>query len=183
MALLGYARVTASHQKLMIQIERLIKAGVRKDYIFTDIMIETTDGCEGLRSLLKLAEKDDVILCTKMDRLCLNIVDMIKFIDICHNKGIAFRFLENGLSTEGVMGQWVVQTLAAIADAERGWMLEQTNRGREMAMVAGVRFGRKPHKETPMAKALIQQGEPYDVVVAKTGISRATYYRLKKQEK
>lgn len=38
------------------------------------------------------------------------------------------------------------QILAAVAEAERERILERTNDGRIAAMAAGVKFGRKPHK-------------------------------------
>jgi DNA invertase Pin-like site-specific DNA recombinase len=52
--------------------------------------------------------KDDVIICTEMDRLGRNTADMIGVVDDCYKKGIAIRFLENGLSTEGTMGKMVI---------------------------------------------------------------------------
>ncbi|ELP8205286.1 recombinase family protein, partial [Escherichia coli] len=78
MALLGYARVSTSHQKLTHQISELKNAGVREDRIFTDMMTGATDEREGLQRLLARAEKDDVIICTKMDRLGRNTADMIR---------------------------------------------------------------------------------------------------------
>lgn len=44
------------------------------------------------------------------------------------------------------MGKMVIQILAAVAEAERERILERTNDGRIAAMAAGVKFGRKPHK-------------------------------------
>ncbi|MCV5445653.1 recombinase family protein, partial [Escherichia coli] len=41
----------------------------------------------------------------------------------------------------------VIQILAAVAEAEREHILERTNDGRLVAMVAGVKFGRKPHQK------------------------------------
>ncbi|WP_413154799.1 recombinase family protein [Bartonella sp. cb54] len=181
MALLGYARVSTNHQKLTLQIAELKKAGVREDRIFTDMMTGSTDQREGLQRLLGRAEKDDMIICTKMDRLGRNTADMIHIINICHKKGIALRFLENGLSTEGTMGKMVIQILAAVAEAERARILERTNDGRTAAMEAGIKFGRKPHPKTEMALLLIKQGLSPKVVKEKTGISRATYFRLKRQ--
>lgn len=98
MALLGYARVSTSHQKLTSQITELKTAGVRDDRVFTDMMSGATDERAGLQRLLARAEKDDIILCTKMDRLGRNTADMIRIVDTCYKKGIAIRFLENGLS-------------------------------------------------------------------------------------
>ena len=181
MALLGYARVSTSHQKLTVQISELKVAGVRDDRIFTDMMSGATDEREGLQRLLARAEKDDIILCTKMDRLGRNTADMINIVDTCYKKGIAIRFLENGLSTEGTMGKMVIQILAAVAEAERERILERTNEGRIAAMASGVKFGRKPHSQSAMVRELIAQDAPEKTVLEKTGISRATFYRLKKR--
>ncbi|WP_455479117.1 recombinase family protein [Bartonella sp. B23] len=181
MALLGYARVSTNQQKLTLQINELKNAGVREDRIFTDIMTGTTDKRDGLNRLLSRAEKDDAILCTKMDRLWRNTADMISIIDSCYKKGIAIRFLESGLSTEGTMGKMVIQILAAVAEAERARILERTNDGRTAAMAAGIKFGRKPHPKKEVALSLIKQGFSSKVVKEKTGISHATYFRLKRQ--
>lgn len=104
---------------------------------------------------------------------------MIHIVDACYKKGIAIRFLENGLSTEGLMSKMIIPILAAVAEAER--ILERTNDDRIAAMVSGVRFGRKPHPATTSAMTLIQQGLPFKVVSERTGISRPTYFRIKKR--
>lgn len=115
-----------------------------------------------------------------MDRLGRNTADMIHIVDACYKKGIAIRFLENGLSTEGTMGKMIIQILAAVAEAERERILERTNEGRVAAMAAGIRFGRKPHPLTSSVLSLIEQGDSVKSIQDKTGISRATYFRLKK---
>ena len=56
MALLGYARVSTSHQKLTAQIMELKSSGVRDDRIFTDMMSGATDEREGLQRLLALLQ-------------------------------------------------------------------------------------------------------------------------------
>ncbi len=180
MALLGYARVSTTQQKLDVQISALKKAGVRDDRIFTDKMTGKTADRDGLNQLLTRAERDDTIICTKMDRLGRNTSDMIKIVDSCYKKGIAIRFLDNSLSTEGTMGKMVVQILAAVAEAERERILERTNEGRVAAKESGVKFGRKPHKCSDQVKGMIREGTPMKEVMERTGVSRATYFRLKK---
>lgn len=59
----------------------------------------------------------------------------MRVVDGCYKKGIAIRFLENGLSTEGTMGKMVIQILAAVAEAERERILERTNDGRISALL------------------------------------------------
>lgn len=180
MALLGYARVSTNQQKLELQISALKIACVREDRIFTDKMSGSTDKRDGLQQLLARAEKDDTIICTKMDRMGRNTADMINIVDRCYKKGIAIKFLENGLSTEGTMGKMVIQILAAVAEAERERILERTNDGRQAAMASGVKFGRKIHKGTELAKSLIARKISMEDVIDKTGVSRSTYFRLKK---
>lgn len=182
MALLGYARVSTHQQTLELQISTLLKEGIREDRIFTDIMTGSTDQREGLQKLLARAEKEDIIVCTKMDRMGRNTADMINIVDHCFKKGIAIKFLENGLSTEGTMGKMVIQILAAVAEAERARILERTNDGRQAAMNSGTKFGRKPHKNTDLAKGLIEQGLSINEVMHQSGVSRATYFRLKKSD-
>ncbi|MGA4368225.1 recombinase family protein [Pantoea ananatis] len=81
MAFLGCARVSTSCQKLTLQVAELKSAGVREDRIFTDMMTGATDEREGLQRLLGWVEKDDIIICTKMDRLGRNTADMIHIVD------------------------------------------------------------------------------------------------------
>lgn len=57
--------------------------------------------------------------------------------------GVAIRFLDGGISTEGNMGKMVVTILSAMAQAERQRILERTNEGRLAAKVKGIKFGRK----------------------------------------
>ncbi len=181
MALLGYARVSTNQQKLNTQIETLKKEGVREDRIFTDKASGANDDRIGLKRLLGRAEKDDTIICTCMDRLGRNTSDMLKIIDDCYQNGVHIKFLDNSLSTEGAMGKMVIQILAAVAEAERSRILERTNEGREAAMNDGVKFGRKPHANTDMAKKMIGEGLTANDVMMRTSVSRSTYFRLKKK--
>lgn len=52
--------------------------------------------------------------------------------------------------------------------------------GRLVAMAAGVKFRRKPHLKSDSVMTLIYQKQSVRLVIEKTGIFRATYFRLKK---
>lgn len=79
-----------------------------------------------------------------------------------------------------VHGQDIFKTLFQSPNHERERILERTNDGRVIAMAAGVKFGRKPHSKSVIALQFIHQKMTAEAVMNKTGISRATYYRLKK---
>jgi DNA invertase Pin-like site-specific DNA recombinase len=74
----------------------------------------------------------------------------------------------------------LITILSAVAQAERARILERTNEGRQAAMEKGIQFGRKPHEGTDKALKMIKEGIAAKEVIASTGISRATYFRLKK---
>ena len=98
MRLFGYARVSTSHQALDSQLRVLQEAGVKPHRIFTDqVKALQTEGVASHRicsdkvsvrdldrprpSLLQLkAEKGDVILVKKLDRLGRDTADMIQLI-------------------------------------------------------------------------------------------------------
>ena len=95
--------------------------------------------------LLQLkAEKGDVILDKKLDRLGRDTTDMIQLIKEFDENGVAIRFLDDGISTKGTIGKVVVTILLAVAQAERECILKRTNEGRLQAKAKGVRFGRIP---------------------------------------
>jgi DNA invertase Pin-like site-specific DNA recombinase len=68
---------------------------------------------------------------------------MIQLIKEFDELGVAVRFLDDGISTEGTMGEMVITILSAVAQAERQRILERTNEGRLEAKANGVKFGRK----------------------------------------
>jgi DNA invertase Pin-like site-specific DNA recombinase len=119
MRIFGYARVSTSQQSLDIQINALIKAGVEPHRLFTDKASGKNTDRTGLELLLLKVEKGDVIFVTKLDRLGRDTADMVELIKKLDNIGVYVRFLDDGISTEGVMGTMVVTILSAVAHAER----------------------------------------------------------------
>lgn len=183
MAYLGYARVSTNQQDLALQVQTLLDAGVKdhQDFLFTDKASGKDDKREGLQRLLMKAREGDTILVTKLDRLGRNTSDMIRIIEDLDSRGIAIRFLQDGISTEGSMGKMVVTILAAVAQAERDRILERTQEGRRAAMDKGVKMGRKPTISEAMkaqVKQAVDQGIPKAKVAKQFKISRQKVYDI-----
>ncbi|HAV8195427.1 TPA: recombinase family protein [Escherichia coli] len=141
MRLFGYARVSTSQQSLDIQIKALKDAGVKANRIFTDKASGSSTDRDGLDLLRVKVEEGDVILVKKLDRLGRDTADMIQLIKEFDAQGVAVRFIDDGISTDGDMGQMVVTILSAVAQAERRRILERTNEGRQDAKMKGIKFG------------------------------------------
>ena len=178
MRLFGYARVSTSQQSLEIQIEALKAEGVHSSRIFTDTATGKNVNREGLKLLKIKMEKGDVLLVKKLDRLGRDTSDMVQLIKEFDEMGIAIRFLDDGISTEGTMGKMVVTILSAVAQAERQRILERTNEGRIEAKSKGVKFGRKRSINRSHLKELLEKGTGATEISRQMEIGRSTVYKL-----
>ncbi|MQC12879.1 transposase [Morganella morganii] len=118
MRLFGYARVSTSQQSLNIQIKSLKEAGVKANRIFTDKASGKSADRDGLDLLRLKVEDGDVILVKKLDRLGRDTADMIQLIKEFDSQGVAVRFIDDGIGTDGDMEKMVVTILSAVAQAE-----------------------------------------------------------------
>ena len=180
MRLFGYARVSTSDQSLDIQLKALKEAGVKENRIFADKMSGSHMNRDGLNLLRVKVEDGDVILVKKLDRLGRDTADMIQLIKEFDDLGIAIRFLDDGISTEGTIGKMVVTILSAVAQAERQRILERTNEGRMEAKAKGVKFGRKPTIDREKLLVLHEKGIGATDISRQMGIGRSTVYKLLK---
>lgn len=181
MRLFGYARVSTSAQSLNLQVKALEESGVKKSRIFTDKGSGSNMERDGLQLLKLKVEAEDVVLVKKLDRLGRDTADMIQLIKEFDDLGVAIRFLDDGISTEGTMGKMVVTILSAVAQAERQRILERTNEGRIEAKAKGVKFGRKRTVDYQKVKELKAQGYSTSDIVETLGIGRSTVYKILKQ--
>ena len=178
MRLFGYARVSTSQQSLDLQVKALRNEGVRANRIFTDKISGGHLNREGLQMLRLKVEEGDIILVKKLDRLGRDTADMIQLIKEFDDMGVAIRFLDDGISTEGTMGKMVVTILSAVAQAERQRILERTNEGRLEAKAKGIKFGRKPSVDKEKIRTLRSQGVGATEIARQLNIGRSTVYKV-----
>jgi len=180
MRLFGYARVSTSQQSLDTQISILQNEGVKNTRIFCDKSTGSELDREGLDLLRVKVEEGDVILVTKLDRLGRDTSDMIRLVTEFDKMGVAVKFLQDGISTEGSMGKMVVTILSAVAQAERERILERTNEGRIEAKAKGVKFGRRRFINRDEVARLHAEGISAIEISKTLGIGRSTVYKLLK---
>ncbi|HFG4080001.1 TPA: recombinase family protein, partial [Escherichia coli] len=177
MRLFGYARVSTSQQSLDLQVRALKDAGVKANRIFTDKASGSSTDREGLDLLRMKVEEGDVILVKKLDRL--GRIQLIKEFDA---QGVAVRFIDDGISTDGDMGQMVVTILSAVAQAERRRILERTNEGRQEAKLKGIKFGRRRTVDRNVVLTLHQKGTGATEIAHQLSIARSTVYKILEDE-
>lgn len=183
MRLFGYARVSTNQQSLDVQVRALKDAGVKANRIFTDKASGSSTDRAGLDLLRMKVEDGDVVLVKKLDRLGRDTADMIQLIKEFDAQGVAIRFIDDGISTDGDMGPMVVTILSAVAQAELRRMLERTNEGRQEARLKGIKFGRKRSVNRSTVLALHQKGTGATEIARLLSIARSTVYKILEDEK
>ncbi|WP_330182860.1 recombinase family protein [Nocardia sp. NBC_01503] len=179
MALIGYARVSTTEQDPQLQLDALKAAGAER--IFTDhgVSGSKTERPE-LDACLDHLRKGDVLMVWKLDRLGRNTVHVLQLIEELTERGIKFRSVTDGLTTEGAMGKAMLTIMMAFAELERNVMIERTKAGLAAAAANGRKGGR-PRKvdDADAAKARELKGKGISVpdIGKMLGCSRATVYR------
>lgn len=135
------------------------------------------------RNMIHIGEEGDVILVKKLDRLGRDTADMIQLIKEFDAQGVAVRFIDDGISTDGDMGQMVVTILSAVAQAERRRILERTNEGRQEAKLKGIKFGRRRTVDRNVVLTLHQKGTGATEIAHQLSIARSTVYKILEDER
>lgn len=177
----GYARVSTRQQSLDLQLKALKEAGVKKSRIFSDKATGSNTNRGGLDLLRVKVEEGDLVLVTRLDRLGRDTADMTNLIKKFDEIGVAVRFLDDGISTEGTTGQMVITILTAVAQAERLRILERTNEGRIEAKAKGVKFGRKRSVDREQVLRMKRAGASAITIAKKLKIGRSTVYQVLKE--
>lgn len=185
MARIGYARVSTTDQDPGLQISALKAAGCER--IFTD---HGVSGSKASRpefdKMLEHLRKGDELVIWKLDRLGRNTRNLLALVDELEERGVHFRSVTDGITTEGAMGKAMLTIMSAFAQLERDQLIERTKAGMAEAKANGRNVGRREvtaeDVKVKRAHELKAQGlQPADIGKI-IGASRATVYRYLSKE-
>jgi DNA invertase Pin-like site-specific DNA recombinase len=175
----GYARVSTDDQNADMQMKALGRAGCKK--VFKDEGLSgATTKRPALQRCLKALKDGDTLIVWKLDRLARSLRDLITLIEDFNSRGINFRSLTEDISTTTPGGKLVFHIFAALAEFERGLIIERTRAGMKAARARGVRPGPKPkltRQQIEHARKLIAEGERRSDVADLFKVGRVTLYR------
>ena len=135
-----------------------------------------------LEEALNYVRDGDVFVVTKLDRLARSVLELMQITQALQDKRCDLQVLDQELDTSTPTGRLIFHVLAVIGEFERELITERAKEGRERAMAAGVKFGRKPKLSKRKERELLEMLE--SVVISKEelarqfNVSRATVYRL-----
>lgn len=181
--LLGYARVSTSHQSNDAQEDALVAAGVASERLYVDKLTGTSrkEDRPGFAALLAYARPGDVIVVVGIDRLGRNAAEVMLTIRQLGEQGIVLRSLREGIDTSNATGRMIAGVLASLAELELELGRERREASKAARRSRGLAIGR-PKKLSAEQVALLGRmrasGEPVPVIAQALGVSRATAYRI-----
>ncbi len=182
-AVLGYARVSTTHQSLDQQTDGLTAAGVDLGHIFSDQLsgASTREQRPGLARLLDYARPGDAIVVVGIDRLGRNAAEVMTTIRELGERGIVLRSLREGIDTSNAAGRMVAGVLASLAELELELGRERRTAAYAARRARGQSVGRPKaldDDKAALARRMAASGESVATIAATLGVSKATIYRV-----
>ena len=149
-------RVSTDEQHPTAQRDALLKAGVAEDNLY----VEHTSGAKSSRPQWDVVQRvlraGDVLVATRLDRVGRSTAHLVSLLDDFRQRGIEFRFLEQGIDTTTAEGRMVYRMLAAVAEFQRDLIIANTHEGLAAARARGRTGGRRRQLSAQQAE-LAQQ--------------------------
>lgn len=165
----------------------LAKAGC--EHIYSDVASGTKDDRKGLNEMLKYLRKGDTVITYKNDRMFRSLKNMIDLIDTFNERGVNFKSLsEPEFDTTSANGKFLLQISASVAEFEQNLISERTKMGLANARKRKKLLGRPKgtsnitKEKYHFAKHLYDNmNVPIRDACTKAGISKSSFYRVKKE--
>jgi DNA invertase Pin-like site-specific DNA recombinase len=184
--LIGYARVSTEDQKLDLQTDALAREGVAASRIYSD---KASGGPgvvrPGFAAAMKACRAGDTLVVWKLDRLGRSLLEVLEVCQRLEKKGAGLRVITDKIDTTTAMGRFVLHILAALAEMERGLIVERTKAGLAAAKARGKVGGRRRTVTAEMeeqAIALLRAGHDIPHVAKAIGVSKSLIYQRARGE-
>jgi DNA invertase Pin-like site-specific DNA recombinase len=178
----GYARVSTVDQQagLDAQLRDLKAAGCEE--IFSE-QVSAVAQRDRLKEALRFVRRGDSLCVTKPDRLARSTTDLLRIVEDLDRRGVGLIMLSMGgqcIDTRAPTGKLMITMLGAIAEFERGLLLERQREGVAKAKADGKYKGRKPTARAKAAEVLRlnAKGLQRTEIARRSGIGVASVYRI-----
>ena len=176
----GYIRVSTEEQNTARQEVLMGQLGVEKIYI--DKMSGKSKDRPQLKEMLGFVRTGDTVIVESISRFARNTRDLLELVELLTEKSVEFVSRKESIGTTTPAGKFMLTVFAAVAELERGYILDRQREGIAIAKSQGKYKGRK-------AKAVDEQlwDELYSKWVAheitavefmrRMGMNKGAFYR------
>jgi DNA invertase Pin-like site-specific DNA recombinase len=143
-----YARVSTLDQEPENQLQELRRYCEARGWTVKEFVDKGVSGSKDSRPALDALVKDakrrkfDTLVVWRLDRLGRNLRHLILLLDELTAIGVGFVSLAEAIDTSTPAGRLQLHILAAIAEFERGRIVERVRSGMARAKAQGTKFGR-----------------------------------------
>lgn len=181
--LVGYARVSTEDQNLDRQIDALAKAGVDKRNIYQEKITGTKRNRPILQKMLDELQPGDIVVIPDLTRLGRSTKDLLEIIQTIKEKNASIKSLKDtwlDTTADNPYSNFLLVVMSGLAQLERDLISQRTKEGLAAAKARGRKGGRpnKRNDKSDIVKLLYDKGYKIKDIVEKTGLSRATIYRI-----
>jgi len=147
MAMFFYVRVSAFDQHLDRQLIAASGHGIPSENVFTEKLSGKDTKRPELQRLMMATQSGDSVIVESISRFARNTRDLLDLVEKLNTIGVEFISLKENIDTTTPTGKFMLTVFGAVAELERGYLLQRQTEGIAAAKLRGVRFGR-PMKRT-----------------------------------
>ena len=155
--------------------------GIPKENIFLDKQSGKNTARPGLQKLLTTVRPGDTIVVESVSRFARNTRDLLELVEKLTAMGVEFISQKEHIDTTTPTGKFMLTVFAAVAELERGYILQRQAEGIAAAKQRGVRFGRPSEVLSEEFCELVRRWERKEITpaeaVALSGVSKSSFYR------
>jgi DNA invertase Pin-like site-specific DNA recombinase len=184
-----YARVSTADQTCDNQLHDLREYCRARGW--TDVREFIDQGFSGTRerrpALDKMmvevkARRVDIVVVAAFDRLGRSVRHLVECLELFRHLGVEFISLREQIDTGSSLGQAIFTIIAAIAQLERGLIVERVKAGLRRARLEGKRLGRpRLQVDARRVESTIARRLSVRAAAKELGISPSSYLRLVRQ--
>jgi DNA invertase Pin-like site-specific DNA recombinase len=183
-----YARVSSDQQTTDNQLLELRDYAERRGWTAVEYIDQGLSGAKDRRPALDRLIGDakrrrvDVVVSWKLDRLGRNLKHLITLLDELQAIGVAFVSLGEGIDATTAAGKLQMHILGAIAEFERGRIVERVRAGLARARAQGTTLGRRRCTISDARFAAVAHLSVREAALA-IGTSRSVVHRWRLSQK
>jgi len=148
MATYGYVRVSDASQNESRQLDAMEALNIPQKQVFIDKQSGKDTARPGIQKLLKTVKPGDTVIVESVSRFARDTRDLLGLIDKLTAKGVEFVSQKEHIDTSTPTGKFMLTVFGAVAELERGYILQRQTEGIAAARARGIHMGR-PAKRLP----------------------------------
>jgi len=178
----AYVRVSTADQNEDRQLISMDALGIPKENIFMDKQSGKNTSRPGLQKLLTMVMPGDTIIVESVSRFARNTRDLLELVDKLTVMGVEFVSQKEHIDTTTPTGKFMLTVFGAVAELERGYILQRQREGIDAARAKGKHLGRPVKRAPDNFDSLVRDWDRKLIPLSKVlsacgGVSESTFYR------